>query len=612
MATKRPKSKSRRARLTWSVGLVLSLVALWALTRPRTEVEQTRRHFVELQWQIGIARENQRSRASDRDRATPTSQTTGADGTQTVALNAAAVESSQLWRDVATVRRAVLSTPLVTFPGPSPVSGVVPVHATNSRGCAACHLSVATAGFETFPEPFRTHSSLKAYVGAESPHPPSRVECVSCHLGEGGATSFAAAGHSTLRVPVRLGEVAQPGTDRAGRSGVRSVAVREWTDVGAAGATLPIGRTEAVCVTCHAGERYQPAAPALNEALVSLDRGGCYACHDVPGMERTPKRGPDLRRIKGKLTPEWVSQWLAEPRAMKPATWMPSFWPDRRALRADDRAEIEAVVAYLFANAEDYVPAVPSPPRGDAANGQRIVDSVGCLACHVVGAADRDEVSQRRTFAPPLQGIGNKTTYPWLFDWVRDPARYGPGTRMPNLRLTSVEAADVATYLTMLISAPPGGAAAPLPDDESYRKIVHRYVTQGATAPDNVGRLSGVDLRAAAGRTVIQVRGCFNCHEIRGFEGQRTRVPMPDSRDWSLRRVSHVARRAADTTASDLSRGDAEFRSKTDRAVVEPVYLLGSHEFDRVALALAASAWPQRSTRSMSMRATRRPRSWAG
>ena len=62
--------------------------------------------------------------------------------------------------------------------------------------------------------------------------------------------------------------------------------------------------------------------------------------------------------------------------------------------------------------------------------------SVGCQGCHVVGEGKREEAGPRRTFGQPLENIGNKTSYEWIYDWVRDPKHYNPGTYMPNLRLT--------------------------------------------------------------------------------------------------------------------------------------------------------------------------------
>ena len=65
---------------------------------------------------------------------------------------------------------------------------------------------------------------------------------------------------------------------------------------------------------------------------------------------------------------------------------------------------------------------------------------------------------RRENFGQPLENIGNKTTYEWVFNWVRDPKHYNPGTYMPNLRLTDQQAADIATYLMTLKQT--GGDAA--------------------------------------------------------------------------------------------------------------------------------------------------------
>ena len=38
----------------------------------------------------------------------------------------------------------------------------------------------------------------------------------------------------------------------------------------------------------------------------------------------------------------------------------------------------------------------------------------------------RIDAGPRRTFGQPLQNIGNKTTYEWIYDWVRDPEALQP------------------------------------------------------------------------------------------------------------------------------------------------------------------------------------------
>jgi cytochrome c2 len=560
-------------RLLAIAAVLLSAIATWALSRHPSEVEQHRRHFAELQHQVEIARQTSAGRRTDRGRVMRLrAQARAASGAQRDAYDAEAstIESGLAWGDRAGVRAALLTGPMLRFIGTAEIRGLVPA-SVNENGCVGCHLTIATSGFESYPAPFRTHSNLAAYVGAQSPHPPSRVRCVSCHEGDGHAASFSAAGHSTLEAGART-------------------AARTWSDPHASNAMLPVSRTEAGCMTCHLGERYQPGANALNEALVTFERGGCYGCHTIPGMEQTAKRGPDLRRIRGKLAPEWVRHWLADPRAVKPSTWMPSFWGSDRALTADDRAAIDSVVAYLFASSETYTPETSSVPEGDPARGRTIVESVGCLGCHVVGESARDATSVRRTFGQPLQSIGGKTTRAWMVDWLRNPARFSPGTRMPNLRLTTAEAVDAAAYLETLTGPAVPAMGAPIDADDLYRQVLRRY---DAAVRSETLQLTGDQLQAATGRVVINALGCFNCHEIRGFEGVKKIAAMRQREVWTEADVLALFER------SEPGGPAAPARREDDKAHPGATYRFGPQERGRLALALSAVAGNRSETHAL-------------
>ncbi|MGC4083151.1 MAG: c-type cytochrome [Vicinamibacterales bacterium] len=539
--------------------------AVWLFGRPLPEVEQQRRHFAELQRQVALADASKTARAADRARLMRLrAQSRTANGGERERFDAEvqAIDSRLGWRDTLTVRSAVHATPFIALRRYAVVDGFSDIDAERGNGCLACHVSAASSGFATYPAPFRTHSRFASYVGAASPHPPSRVACVSCHGGDAHASTFAAAGHAR---PFRIAA----GAPAVGRA---------WNDPSAAGAMRPVAHTEAGCVSCHLGERYQPGATALHDALLTFERAGCAACHRAPGMERDAKRGPDLRRVKGKLTPEWVRRWLADPRAMKPATWMPAFWPGRDALTLEDRAAIDAITTYLFANSEAYAPVVLPSARGDAARGKIVVESRGCLGCHITGSVEREAASLRRTFGPPLQAIGAKTTDAWLFDWLRDPTRYSPDTRMPNLRLTAVDVADVAAYLQSLTSASDAPRVDPPEGDQAYRAVMARYDVTAAAA--GATTLTGDALRMAAGRAAIDALGCFNCHEVRGFEARTTTVRMQQRQDWNEGAI--------------VALFGVEDRALRD-VIVEgirphpgPGYRLGPKERARLALALTA------------------------
>jgi mono/diheme cytochrome c family protein/predicted nucleic acid-binding Zn-ribbon protein len=389
--------------------------------------------------------------------------------------------------------------------------------------CQTCHLSIDKVGYEKYPQPFTTHPSLDNYLGGKSPHPIDKIGCTACHEGMGQSVSFRDAAHT-------------PTGEKQKEEWEKKYHWEEphlWDYP-----MLPIKMTEASCAKCHKQQVYVPNAQNLDLAYATYERAGCYACHKTKGFEvatatteGTRKPGPILTKIDSKLTPDWVRTWIRNPRAVKPATWMPRIWNNSNSSSPADlvrnEVEINAVVTYLFANAEKHEFAVKNPPRGDAAAGERIVKGesetnrgIGCLGCHVVGEGTREAAGPRRTFGQPLENIGNKTTYEWVFNWVRDPKHYNPGTYMPNLRLTDAQAADVATYL-MTLKQPGGDAPKAQYADKDVDDVLLDYyksVLPLESAKAELAKLDAPGKQLALGQRVINRYGCFSCHDIKGFE----------------------------------------------------------------------------------------------
>ena len=185
-----------------------------------------------------------------------------------------------------------------------------------------------------------------------------------------------------------------------------------------------------------------------------------------------------------------------------------------------NEAEISAIAAYLFANAEPHEFAVKNPPHGDAKNGEQIVKQIGCQGCHVVGEGKRDEIGPRRTFGQPLENIGNKTSYEWIYNWVRDPKHYSPDTYMPNLRLTDSQVADVATYLSGLKGGS-GDAAKANPDAKVTDDVLLDYLKNVMPFEDaraQLAKWNPQQKQVELGQRAISRYGCFSCHDIKGFE----------------------------------------------------------------------------------------------
>jgi len=378
--------------------------------------------------------------------------------------------------------------------------------------CTTCHLAIDKKGYEKYPQPFKTHPNLSAYLGSDSPHPLDQIGCTVCHEGQGQSVDFAHASHA-------------PGNAKQKEEWERKFGWEEphqWDYP-----MLPTRMTEASCAKCHKKTVYIPKAEKLAIAYSTYERAGCYACHKTRGFEDARKPGPILTKIDSKLTQDWVKTWIRNPRAVKATTWMPRFWYNSNNSSPEDAArnevEINAVAAYLFSNTDKYEAAVKSPPHGDAKAGEKIVKSIGCQGCHVVGEGKRDEVGPHRTFGQPLENIGNKTTYEWVYNWVRDPKHYNPATYMPDLRLTDGQAADVATYL-MSLKQSGGDQAKATPNQAAQDAVLMDYlkaVMPTDEAKAEVAKLNGQGAQAAQvalGQRVINRYGCFSCHEIKGFE----------------------------------------------------------------------------------------------
>jgi mono/diheme cytochrome c family protein len=375
--------------------------------------------------------------------------------------------------------------------------------------CMTCHLAIDKKGYEKYPQPFTTHPNLSYYVGSDSPHPLESTGCTVCHEGMGNSVTFTGAIH----------------TPRDAKQ------AKEWEEKYHWEHTefwdypmLPTPMTEASCAKCHKAEVYVPHATTLETAYATYERAGCYACHKTRGFENLRKPGPTLTHIKSKLTPDWVKNWVRNPRAVKPATWMPRPWYNSNSNSPADyvrnEVEINAAVAYLFANQDEYQLPVATPPKGDPKNGEQIIKSIGCLGCHVVEETDRSKIGPRRTFGQPLENIGNKTTYEWLYNWVRDPKHYNPDTYMPDLRLTDQQTADVATYLTTLKGAAGDGPKA-TPSAKDVDDVLLTYLMATLPAEEartQLGKLDGQRKELELGQRVIARYGCFSCHDIKGFE----------------------------------------------------------------------------------------------
>jgi cytochrome c2 len=399
--------------------------------------------------------------------------------------------------------------------------------------CQTCHIAADRTGFED-PKSnvvFRTHPRQGLMVGSESPHPVTLFGCSPCHGGRDRASSFWSAGHSP--------ENPREETKWTNALGWKFDRFNETP-------VLPMKYTEAGCYRCHADETNFREAPTLDAGMKTIEELGCWGCHRIQGLEKQnlPKVGPSLEKVASKVTRDWATRWVMKPDAFRESTRMPQFFylenfvnvsgpkkatPAQRQMNEVGRVEndvmVNSIVAYLFEKSRRAdVPGVSG--RGDPVRGQTLLSERGCFGCHIADpSARRDLTGTYRQFGPNLAGIGSKASRDWIYQWILDPKKWSPETKMPNLRLTPQEALDIAEYLSTLRGPPEfERAALPRTDPETLDKIALYFEMADKTLIDAKAALAKMDLHAKevyAGEKLISHYGCFACHAIPGFENAK-------------------------------------------------------------------------------------------
>ena len=380
--------------------------------------------------------------------------------------------------------------------------------------CKTCHQGIDVKGFENAQQPFKTHPNLELYIAASSPHPMEDFGCTSCHAGLDRAVDFSTAGH--------MPRDAKQKEDWEKKYGWHEQHYLETP-------MLPLQQVEAGCYKCHNGTNEVPKAANLDLGRDLIRIYGCFGCHRLPGYDGVGKVGPDLSTVSGKLTKEWVRKWMADPKEFKSEARMPRFWFNSNnngpEMTKRNVAEINVISDYLFAKSKPKeLPA--AKPSGDVAKGKELVAAVGCFGCHTDGPIqDNPRQSQiRRKHGYSLQAVGSKVSANWVYNWVKDPKAVWADTKMPNLRLTDEESANVAAYLTSQKNADFDKKPWAETDPATLDAIVLELLKGGSTeieAREKMKSMTAEQKTLLAGERLIARYGCFGCHNIPGFENSQ-------------------------------------------------------------------------------------------
>ncbi len=187
-----------------------------------------------------------------------------------------------------------------------------------------------------------------------------------------------------------------------------------------------------------------PADP-LEAGRVVVARHACPGCH-VLENGKGGDVGPDLRLSGRKLRPEWVRAFLAAPREHgKIYPWRVYRMP--RLPLADE--EIDVLVRYLGAIGQRPATAGAAPdvaafPADQVVEGKNLY-MLRCTECHNLGTVIETPPIKRQ--GPDLIHAAGRLDYTWAREWILDPRKIDPKTKMVGPGLTPAQVDQVRMFV---------------------------------------------------------------------------------------------------------------------------------------------------------------------
>lgn len=176
-----------------------------------------------------------------------------------------------------------------------------------------------------------------------------------------------------------------------------------------------------------------------------VDRYRCLSCHEFGSRGGDISTAP-LTFEGSKVNHDWLVHYLMLPTSIRP------ILPERMPIMKISQAEAEKLADAFETLYVD--PAIPENPfaghpasDADAKEGERLYTTLGCRACHIVGATGG-------YYGPPLTDTRTRLKPGWVFRYLKNPQAWRADIRCPNYGLTDTDALRLTAYLETLVAPP--------------------------------------------------------------------------------------------------------------------------------------------------------------
>ncbi len=185
------------------------------------------------------------------------------------------------------------------------------------------------------------------------------------------------------------------------------------------------------------------------ELMANLRCGACHADEAakrdaVPAMPELGRDAPDLSAAGARLKPAWMAAWISDPRALRPDATMPRIFHGAEGQTAAEANDLAAYLATLGKPGTDSGEA-KEPEEEAIREGGQVFAALGCVGCHTKPDAEEVDKEHGRV---PLKFVNAKFQPGALRAWLLNPHEHYKWARMPNFRLSDLEADRLVAYLS--------------------------------------------------------------------------------------------------------------------------------------------------------------------
>jgi len=263
------------------------------------------------------------------------------------------------------------------------------------------------------------------------------------------------------------------------------------------------------------GEVPKGLTPIQQKGSLLISTMHCNACHYIaPELEHGAGHGgghagvaPDLTNLGSKFRSGWLFEFLKKPQTIRP--WLKIRMPDFRLTEQEATALVRHISKDMVGASQPSLPSIKLSPAKQKAfleAGKKLMSAeyFDCWSCHQKG--EKKPEGPMEGWAPDLEISSQRLRRDWIVQWLRDPQKLMPGTKMP----TYFEGSD-------------SGPDEILGGDETKQIVaIVEYVLSLTSSPEKFSAYTAAKKRhpgatRAQGARLMNELNCAGCHDVGGM-----------------------------------------------------------------------------------------------